>query len=850
AGLMEITEEIREAVTDGASSVGLAVAVNRDKNSKCAVKWALEHYMSPGQLLMLLHVRPRVVRIPTPMGNYVPIAQVCEDAVAGYMQGLEAQTNEMLLPYQQLCNRKKVQTKIVVVEEDDVTLAIIKQISNLSIRKLVLGASSRNAITRRFKGIDVPASVAKSAPNFCTVYVISKGRVTSVRSASSTAFTTGTPEDARSVSSFFSDISFSNSLDTEEAESEFEDSSQFSSLSLPLQRNRALSNINRTMKHSISIPVSTDSHTSSPRYSSTSFRSRTSGIQEVNGKFESGRSSSSRSSPVSDEGYSTPNSEERGLPLGSMALQKLSSFQVVTPSIINAILPIQNYGLFETLNRDQDILDTPSTDGRGGTSQAETSIFDRLKEINEIDNISNESRRQESGSSSLDFKMTSTSDIQMNESFLHDQQNIMFELEKLKLELKHTLGMYNLARQEAIDARIKANELNLQRILEARILEVAKAREELSRSTVTREKAKSEAAIKQAEESRQLAERETLRRKDAELRAIRELEERKKAEEALASARHKYRTYSIEEIQNATDCFSESLKIGEGGYGAVYKCKLQHTTVAVKVLRPEAAEGIQQFQQEVQVLSRIHHPHMVLLLGACPEHGCLVYEYMANGSLEDRLFRKGNTCPLPCFVRFKIAWEVASALLFLHSSKPIPIVHRDLKPANILLDYNLVSKIGDVGLARLVPAMTTTMVTEYKDTVPAGTFCYIDPEYQRTGTLGPKSDVYALGIVLLQLLTARSPMAITYAVETAIEQGSFEEILDKTAGDWPLEEALELARLGLKCAELRRRDRPDLEKDALPELERLKAFADAQNLLSREEIDIMPPSHFFCPILK
>lgn len=252
---------------------------------------------------------------------------------------------------------------------------------------------------------------------------------------------------------------------------------------------------------------------------------------------------------------------------------------------------------------------------------------------------------------------------------------------------------------------------------------------------------------------------------------------------------------------------------------------------------------------KVEVLSRIRHPHMVLLLGACPEHGCLVYEYMANGSLDDRLFCKGNTLPLPWFARFRIAWEVASALLFLHSAKPEPIVHRDLKPANILLDSNLVSKIGDVGLARLLPAVTTSTVTQYKDTVPAGTFCYIDPEYQRTGTLGPKSDVYALGIMLLQLLTARSPMAITYTVETAIEEGSFGELLDKNAGDWP-QEALGLAILGLRCAELRRRDRPDLEKDVLPELERLKTLADAQNVLNRKEINFIPPSHFFCPILK
>lgn len=134
---------------------------------------------------------------------------------------------------------------------------------------------------------------------------------------------------------------------------------------------------------------------------------------------------------------------------------------------------------------------------------------------------------------------------------------------------------------------------------------------------------------------------------------------------------------------------------------------------------------------------------MVLLLGACPEYGVLVYEYMANGSLEDRLTRKGNTPPLSWQIRFRIAAEIATGLLFLHQTKPEPLVHRDLKPGNILLDHNYVSKISDVGLARLVPAIAEN-VTQYLMTSTAGTFCYIDPEYQQTGMLGVKSDVYAL----------------------------------------------------------------------------------------------------------
>ncbi|KAL0396984.1 UNVERIFIED_CONTAM: U-box domain-containing protein 51 [Sesamum calycinum] len=107
-------------------------------------------------------------------------------------------------------------------------------------------------------------------------------------------------------------------------------------------------------------------------------------------------------------------------------------------------------------------------------------------------------------------------------------------------------------------------------------------------------------------------------------------------------------------------------------------------------------------------------------------------------------------------------------------------------------------------------------------TAAAGTFCYIDPEYQQTGMLGTKSDIYSFGILLLQIITAKSPMGLTHQVECAIETGRFPEILDQNIKDWPIEEALSFAKLALKCCELRRRDRPDLDTVILPELERLR----------------------------
>jgi serine/threonine protein kinase len=249
---------------------------------------------------------------------------------------------------------------------------------------------------------------------------------------------------------------------------------------------------------------------------------------------------------------------------------------------------------------------------------------------------------------------------------------------------------------------------------------------------------------------------------------------------------------------------------------------------------------------QLEVMGKIRHPHLLLMLGACPEHGCLVYEYMDNGSLDDMLQRKNNSPPLTWFDRFRIASEVATALMFLHSSKPEPIIHRDLKPANILLDRNLVSKIGDVGLSTLLPITGQYLSTMIKNTAPVGTFCYIDPEYQRTGVLSMKSDVYALGIIILQLLTARSPMGLAHIVENSLEDGCFVDILDATAGQWPKNETQELAALALRCSEMRRKDRPDLNEQVLPTLERLRDFASK----SREAAPSAPPSHFICPILQ
>nr|GEY12258.1 U-box domain-containing protein 35-like [Tanacetum cinerariifolium] len=390
------------------------------------------------------------------------------------------------------------------------------------------------------------------------------------------------------------------------------------------------------------------------------------------------------------------------------------------------------------------------------------------------------------------------------------------------MELQRTMEMYSSACKDALTAQQKAGELERWRVEEAQRVSEAKIGDEQSREVAETEKERYQALMAKARASRRIADLES------EKQALEHPEEEKHQDSSDKQQREfRYRRYTIDEIEKATEFFTEARKIGEGGYGPVFKGRLDNTTVAIKVLRPDAAQGRSQFQQEVEVLSCMRHPNMVLLLGACPEYGCLVYEYMSNGSLEDRLLRRGNTPPLPWQIRFKIAAEIATGMLFLHQTKPEPIVHRDLKPGNILLDRNFVSKISDVGLARLLPASSLTEdVSQYRMTSAAGTMCYIDPEYQQTGMLGVKSDVYSLGIMLLQLVTAKPAMGLAHHVRRAINKGNFDEMLDPTVHDWPVEEAFGFAKLSIQCAELRRKDRPDLGKVVLPELNRLREFGE------------------------
>lgn len=227
------------------------------------------------------------------------------------------------------------------------------------------------------------------------------------------------------------------------------------------------------------------------------------------------------------------------------------------------------------------------------------------------------------------------------------------------------------------------------------------------------------------------------------------------------------------------------------------------------------------------------------LLGYCSEAWSLVYEYLPNGSLQDFLSWKKNYCPLTWKIRARIIAEIASALCFLHSSRPEMIVHGDLKPDNILLDSEMVCKISDFGICRLVHEEVLDRPSFRQSTEPKGSFSYADPEFHRVGILTSKSDVYSFGLIVLQLLTGRSPLGLASDVRKAISSDKLTSILDYSAGEWPTFAARKLADLGLQFCELNSRNRPELTPALVRELEQLHMS---------EERPI--PSFFLCPILQ
>ncbi|XP_058188560.1 uncharacterized protein LOC131306373 isoform X1 [Rhododendron vialii] len=290
----------------------------------------------------------------------------------------------------------------------------------------------------------------------------------------------------------------------------------------------------------------------------------------------------------------------------------------------------------------------------------------------------------------------------------------------------------------------------------------------------------------------------------------------KSSEEVVIAKEHNLRVFSYSELKTATDNFNSSLKVGEGGFGSVYKATIRHpkgkegvpTAVAIKRFTGEL--GSREWLTEVQLLGVVDHPNLVKLLGYCSVvgkravHRLFVYEYMPNGSLDYHLFNKASTT-LPWTSRLEIILGAAQGLAYLHEGLEIQVIYRDFKPSNVLLDEYFKPKLSDCGLAKKGP----TDDCDHVSTSVTGTIGYIAPEYISTGHLSVKCDVYSFGVVLYEILAGRRALDRNLPLDQLLlewvklhpaDSKGFSTIIDaRLENQYSLSAARKIAKLADTC---------------------------------------------------
>ncbi|KDP33677.1 hypothetical protein JCGZ_07248 [Jatropha curcas] len=282
-------------------------------------------------------------------------------------------------------------------------------------------------------------------------------------------------------------------------------------------------------------------------------------------------------------------------------------------------------------------------------------------------------------------------------------------------------------------------------------------------------------------------------------------------------------TFTFEELARATDGFSDANLLGQGGFGYVHRGVLPNgKEVAVKQLKAGSGQGEREFQAEIEIISRVHHKHLVSLVGYCitGSQRLLVYEFVPNNTLEFHLHGKGRPT-MDWTTRLRIALGSAKGLAYLHEDCHPKIIHRDIKAANILLDFKFEAKVADFGLAKFSSDANTHVSTRVM-----GTFGYLAPEYAASGKLTDKSDVFSFGVMLLELITGRRPVdsAQTFMEDSlvdwarplltrALEDGNFDTLADpKLQNSYDNNEMARMVACAAACVRHSARRRPRMSQ--------------------------------------
>ncbi|XP_014491986.1 cold-responsive protein kinase 1 [Vigna radiata var. radiata] len=280
------------------------------------------------------------------------------------------------------------------------------------------------------------------------------------------------------------------------------------------------------------------------------------------------------------------------------------------------------------------------------------------------------------------------------------------------------------------------------------------------------------------------------------------------------------RIFTYKELRVASDNFSQANKIGQGGFGSVYKGLLKDGKLAaIKVLSAESTQGVKEFMTEINVISEIEHENLVKLYGCCVEgnNRILVYNYLENNSLSQTLLGSGHSSNIffDWKTRSRICIGIARGLSYLHEEVRPHIVHRDIKASNILLDKNLTPKISDFGLAKLIPSYMTHVSTRV-----AGTIGYLAPEYALRGHLTRKADIYSFGVLLVEIVSGRChtntllPIGEQFILETTWELYQRRELVAlvdaSLEGHFDAEEACKFLKVGLLCTQDTSKLRPPM----------------------------------------